>query len=364
MKTYQIPMVPGPVSVSREVLEAGLVNFGSADLEADYIELYKATEKALRRIMRTKNSVVIQTGEGMLALWGALKSCLVPGDKVLALSTGIFGYGIGEMAEHIGCEVRTLGFGFDETFTDFGLIEKAIREFQPKMITMVQNETPSGTMNPVAEIGALKAKYNVPLLYVDAVSGLGGSVVKTDEWQVDLCLGGSQKCLSAPASMSFLSVSDKAWEIIEKVGYAGYDALLPFRNAVRNSYFPYTPYWQGTAQLHRACEVLLEEGLSKVIERHRKVAGYCRKRIREMGLKLFPAFDAVPSPTVTAVYVPEKMSWKKLDVALREKGVVFGGNYGCLAGKVFRIGHMGTQADPDLVKRALDILEQQLRGGK
>lgn len=364
MKTYQIPMVPGPVSVSREVLEAGLVNFGSADLEADYIELYKATEKALRRIMRTKNSVVIQTGEGMLALWGALKSCLVPGDKVLALSTGIFGYGIGEMAEHIGCEVRTLGFGFDETFTDFGLIEKAIREFQPKMITMVQNETPSGTMNPVAEIGALKAKYNVPLLYVDAVSGLGGSVVKTDEWQVDLCLGGSQKCLSAPASMSFLSVSDKAWEIIEKVGYAGYDALLPFRNAVRNSYFPYTPYWQGTAQLHRACEVLLEEGLSKVIERHRKVAGYCRKRIREMGLKLFPAFDAVPSPTVTAVYVPEKMSWKKLDAALREKGVVFGGNYGCLAGKVFRIGHMGTQADPDLVKRALDILEQQLRGGK
>ena len=145
MKIYRIPMVPGPVSVSREVLEAGQENFGSADLEKEYIDLYKATEKSLRKIMQTKNSVVIQTGEGMLALWSALKSCLLPGDKVLVLSTGLFGYGMGGMAEAIGCEVRTVGFGFDETFTDFDLIEKAIREFQPKMITMVQNETPSGT---------------------------------------------------------------------------------------------------------------------------------------------------------------------------------------------------------------------------
>ena len=286
MKIYRIPMVPGPVSVSREVLEAGQENFGSADLEKEYIELYKATEKSLRKIMQTKNSVVIQTGEGMLALWSALKSCLLPGDKVLVLSTGLFGYGMGGMAEAIGCEVRTVGFGFDETFTDFDLIEKAIREFQPKMITMVQNETPSGTMNPVAEIGALKEKYAVPLLYVDAVSGLGGSVVKTDEWHIDLCLGASQKCLSAPASMSFLSVSDRAWEIIEEVGYVGYDALLPFRTAVKNAYFPYTPYWQGTAQLNKACELILEEGLGKVIARHQKVAGYCRERIVKMGLKL------------------------------------------------------------------------------
>ena len=133
MKIYRIPMVPGPVSVSREVLEAGQENFGSADLEKEYIELYKATEKSLRKIMQTKNSVVIQTGEGMLALWSALKSCLLPGDKVLVLSTGLFGYGMGGMAEAIGCEVRTVGFGFDETFTDFDLIEKAIREFQPKI---------------------------------------------------------------------------------------------------------------------------------------------------------------------------------------------------------------------------------------
>ncbi len=360
MKIYRIPMVPGPVSVSREVLEAGLENFGSADLEKDYVELYKATEKSLRKIMRTKNSIVIQTGEGMLALWGALKSSLLPGDRVLVLSTGLFGYGMGGMAESIGCEVRTVGFGFDETFTDFAVIEKAIEEFRPKMITMVQNETPSGTLNPVAEIGALKEKYGVPLLYVDAVSGIGGSVVKTDDWHIDFCLGASQKCLSAPASMAFLSVSEKAWEIIEEVGYAGYDALWPFRSAVKNAYFPYTPYWQGTAQLYKACELLLEEGLNKAILRHEKVAEYCRRRAREMGLRLFPAPDAVPSPTVTALYVPENKSWKNFDAALRAQGLVVGGNYGCLAGEVFRIGHMGTQADIKLVEEAMDIIGNTL----
>ena len=361
MKTYQIPMVPGPTSVSHEVLEAGMKNYGSADIEKDYVELYADTARMLGEIMQTKNQVVIQTGEGMLALWSALKSCLLPGDKVLALSTGLFGYGMGQMAESIGCEVRTMGFGFDETFTDFDLIEKAIREFQPKMITMVQNETPSGTMNPVEEIGLLKEKYGVPLLYVDAVSGIGGSVVKTDDWHIDLCLGGSQKCLSAPASMSFLSVSPKAWETIEKVQYVGYDALLPFHTAVKDSYFPYTPYWQGTAQLHKACELLLEEGLERVIERHEKVAEYCRERIEEMGLRLYPVADAVPSPTVTAVYVPENMTWEELDARLRDRGVVMGGNYGCLAGEVFRIGHMGSQANLNLVKEALDVLEEIVR---
>ena len=356
MKTYQISVVPGPVSVPREVLEAGQVNFGSADLEVEYLELYQDTEKALQQIMQTRNSMVIQTGEGMLALWSALKSCLKPGDKVLALSTGLFGTGIGKMAESIGCEVRLLEFAYDETLTDFELIERTISEFRPKMITMVQNETPCGTMNPVAEIGELKEKYGVPLLYVDAVSGIGGSMVKTDEWHIDLCLGASQKCLSAPASLAFLAVSEKAGQIVEETGYAGYDALAPFKDAVRNAYFPYTPYWQGLAQLNKACDLLLEEGLDHVLQRHREVAEYCRKRAVDMDLLLYPVKGAVPSPTVTAIYVPALFTMESLLVALRKKGLVVGGNYGSLADHVFRIGHMGTQANMNLIKEVMDII--------
>lgn len=357
MEKYLIPMVPGPVSVPQEILEVALHNYGSGDLEPECFMLYEETESLLQRLMKTSNQVVIQTGEGMLTLWTALKSTLQPGDRVLVISTGIFGYGFGAMAESIGCEVRTLAFGFDETIHDFDIVEKAIQEFKPKMITMVQCETPSGTLNPVQEIGNLKTKYNVPLLCVDMVSGVGGTPVAVDDWQVDLALGGSQKCLSAPASMSFLAVSPAAWEIVREVGYSGYEALLPFDGINQRRSFPYTPFWQGLAQLKKACELIFEEGLDNCIRRHQSVAEYCRTRVAEIGLRLYPAKGAVCSPTVTAIYVPNHLGWEKLDAELRLQGMVVGGNYDCLAGKVFRIGHMGSQANMNQVKEAMDILE-------
>ena len=357
MEKYLIPLVPGPVAVPQEILKVAATNFGSADFEPEYLALYKDTEKLLQKMMETRNRVVIQTGEGMLVLWTALKSTLKPGDRVLVLSTGLFGEGFGDMAKALGCEIRVLDFGYDETIHDFDAVEKAIVEFTPKMITMVQNETPSGTTNPVKEIGDLKVKHGVPLLCVDIVSGLGGTPVHVDDWHVDFALGGSQKCLSAPANMSFLSVSEEAWKIVAEVNYAGYEALLPFRNVTETGYFPYTPYWQGTAQLHKACELIFEEGLESCIARHEKVAIYCRERIKEMGLKIYPVKGAVCSPTVTAVYVPEHMTWERLDSELRVQGMVVGGNYGKLAGKVFRIGHMGSQANINLIKEAMDILE-------
>lgn len=357
MEKYLIPLVPGPVAVPHEILKVAAQNFGSADFEPEYLTLYRETEKLLQRMMKTQNRVVIQTGEGMLVLWTALKSTLRPGDRVLVLSTGIFGEGFGDMAKSMGCDVRVLDFGYDQTIHDFDTIEKAILEFKPKMITMVQNETPSGTTNPVKEIGDLKVKHGVPLLCVDIVSGLAGTDINVDAWNVDFALGGSQKCLSAPANMSFLSVSDQAWEIVKDVKYAGYEALLPFLTVRETGYFPYTPYWQGTAQLRKACELIFEEGLDCCIARHERVAAYCRERVQEMGLKLYPVEGAICSPTVTAVYVPEHMTWERLDSELRLQNMVVGGNYGRLAGKVFRIGHMGSQANINLIKEAMDILE-------
>lgn len=357
MERYLIPLVPGPVNVPREILNMAAQNFGSADLEPEYVSLYLETESLLQKIMRTKNRIVIQTGEGMLGLWTALKSTLVAGDRVLVLSTGLFGEGFADMAKAIGCEVRLMAFEYNETLCDFETIEREIREFSPKMITMVQNETPSGTMNPVQEVGDLKEKYGVPLLCVDVVSGVGGSDVRIDDWHVDLALGGSQKCLSAPANMSFLSVSDAAWEIVKEVKYAGYEALLPFLSATETGYFPYTPYWQGTAQLKKACELIMEEGLENCIARHERMARYCRERIQGMDLRLYPAEEAVCSPTVTAVRVPDYTTWERLDNDLRVQGMVVGGNYGRLAGHVFRIGHMGSQANINLLKEAMDILE-------
>ncbi|MDL2321285.1 aminotransferase class V-fold PLP-dependent enzyme [Desulfosarcina sp. OttesenSCG-928-B08] len=351
-----LSMIPGPVRVPDAIRDVYAQAYGSADLEPDFIELYKRTQRQFKSLLNTRNDIVFMTGEGMLALWSALKSCLVPGDRVLSVATGVFGYGIAEMAQTLGADVKTVGFGYDETINDMARIEAAMAAFKPRMVTAVHCETPSGTLNPLEELGRLKNAYQIPLFYVDAVASVGGAPVLADDWHIDLCLGASHKCLSAPPDMSFLSVSQKAWEIIEAVGYVGYDALKPFHTAVADRYFPYTPNWQGLAALHAAGALLLEEGLENSFIRHDQVARHCRQRLEEMGIRGFPVQGAVCAPTVTAAWIPEGMSWARWNARLREKGLVVAGSYGPLADKVFRIGHMGTQARPEYVDQAMDVI--------
>jgi len=360
MKTYDIPLVPGPTICPPEVLAAYQVNYGSGDLEMDFIGLYAEVEMQLRHILATKNKIAIQTGEGMLALWGALKSCLRPGDKVLAIATGPFGFGIGAMARACGAEVRTVGFEYDEV-ADPMLVEKAIVEFGPKMVTAVHCETPCGTLNPIGAIGALVAKYEVPLYYVDAVASAGGANLEVDGWHIDLCLVGSQKVFSMPPDLAMVAVSEKAWTIIDEVDYQGYDALKPWRTALKDRYFPYTPSWHSLAALNVACRLILAEGRLTTIWRHQEVAHYCRQRLADMGLELFPKSAAACAPTVTAVKVPEHLGWEELDRRLRARGMVVGGSWEKLAGKVFRIGHMGHQARRELVERGMDVLQAVIR---
>ena len=113
MQTYEIPLVPGPTAVCQEVLAAYHVDYGSADLEPEFLKLYADAQSKLQQIMDTKNQMALMSGEGMVALWGALKSAVQPGDKVLAIATGVFGYGIGDKARAVGAEVETVGFEYD-----------------------------------------------------------------------------------------------------------------------------------------------------------------------------------------------------------------------------------------------------------
>ncbi len=154
-------------------------------------------------------------------------------------------------------------------------------------------------------------------------------------------------------------MSEKAWEVIDQVNYVGYDAVKPFKRAVEKHYFPYTPGWQATAGLNAGTEAILQEGIEACFRRHAEAAAYCRQRLVEIGYSLYPAPGAVPSPTVTAVQLPEGILWSEFDRRLRSHGLAVGGSYGPIAGKVFRLGHMGTQADRVLVKQALEILEKE-----
>jgi aspartate aminotransferase-like enzyme len=246
------------------VRRAYLTDYGSPDPEREYIQLYAQVQGQLRSILNTQNRIAIMTGEGMIALWGALKSCTDRGDRVLAVSTGVFGHGIGEMAATVGADVRWVEFGYDEVPKP-DPVEEAIQDFEPKMVTAVHCEMPSGTLNPVDQVGELVRKCNVPLYYVDAVASAGGTPVLVDEWGIDLCLIGTEKALSAFPYLAGVAVSERAWKVITGVDYQAYDALLPYRDALEDAWFPYTPAWASLAALHEACRLVLDEGLEHVL---------------------------------------------------------------------------------------------------
>jgi aspartate aminotransferase-like enzyme len=294
----------------------------------------------------------------MLALWGALKSVIRPGDRVLSVATGIFGYGIGDMARQIGAEVEVAGFDYDQAI-DPGPVREKARHFRPRLVTAVHCETPSGVLNPLAEVGEICQETGA-LFYVDVVASGGGVPVDVDACHIDLGLLGSQKVLSLLPDLSMVTVSERAWEAVEEVNYPGYDALKPWRTGWRNRYLPYTHNWHALASLRIAIARLLKEGLDRAYARHAAAAAYCRQRLQAMNIRLFPASEAFSSPTVTAAYVPEGWTWERLDEALRSHGMAVGGNYGPLAGKVFRIGHMGSQANMTLVEEGMNVLAQVL----
>jgi len=355
MEKYPISLVPGPVTIAPEVLAVYQHNYGSSDLENDFFDLYRHCETQLKIVLETQNDIAILSGEAMSALWGAMKSVVRPGDRVLAVASGIFGFGFAEMARQLGAQVEVVAFGYNEV-ADTERVRMAAKRFRPRLVTAVHCETPSGTLNPLIEIGEVCREIDA-LYYVDFVASAGGAPVQVDHCHIDLGLLGSQKVLSLMPDLSMVSISSRAWAAINEVGYVGYDALEPWRKAIDERYMPYTHNWQAMAGLKVSLDMLIAEGLEASYQRHAEVAKYCRHRLDAMGIKLWAKREEFAAPTVTAAEVPFGWEWRNFDQALRSQGVVVGGNYGPLAGKVFRIGHMGTQANHKLVASGLDLLE-------
>lgn len=296
MSYAPIPMVPGPVALHEDVIAVLGRDYGSGQVESDFLCLYDAASRGIGKLMGTKDDVVLMTGEGMLALWGALKSCLKPGDHVVSVGTGVFGDGIGEMAESFGCIVEKVSLPYDCSIreSDLAAVEEAIRRVKPVMLTAVHCETPSGTLNPIGLLGKLKKDLGVPLFYVDTVAGLGGAPVHMDEWNVDLMLGGSQKCLSCPPSMSMVGVSSAAWERMKEVNYQGYDAILPFRTVRTDGRCPYTPNWHGVAALYAGTQAIFKEGMDAAFGPPRGRSGPVPGRARRTRHQ---ALDGLPTPS-------------------------------------------------------------------
>ena len=353
-------MTPGPTEVSEEVRRAMSRKITNPDLDPDFFDFYLDVSSKLQQILRTKNDVIIMSGEGILGLESACASLIEPGDRVLVLDNGIFGRGFADFADLYGAEVIRWEFPYNKEIDIDKLEAKLAEEHDFKFATFVHCETPTGVINNAEAITSLLNEYNI-LSVVDSVSAIGGVPIEVDNWGIDIILGGSQKCLSVPPGLTFMSVSDAAWEAVNnrKTAVRGYYTNLQlWQNWYEEKYFPYTQAVRDIYALDAALNKWLAD--KEVFKRHSKIASAVRHAIKESNLNLYA--ENGYSDTVTAIEIPEGISYQELNQLMTEShNVMIAASLGEFEDKLIRIGHMGENCYEEKLYRTLKAFDHSLR---
>ncbi len=353
-------MTPGPTCIHESVRRAMSAEITNPDLDEGFYEFYKDTCSKLKEIMKTQNDVLILSGEGILGLEAACASLIEPGDRILCIDNGIFGNGFGDFAKMYGGEVVYFKSDYRKAVDAEDLEEFLKENGSFKIATLVHCETPSGITNPVKDICPILKKYGI-LSVVDSVSAIGGEPLETDHWGMDIVLGGSQKCLSAPPGLTFLSISPKAWDLILNrhtpiTGF--YCNLSHWKHWYEEKWFPYTQPVSDICGLSAAAGRLLEEG--GAVSRHERMAEAVREALTKSGLELYPLNGF--ANTVTTVCIPEGISFRDIyEGMLKSHHIMIAGAFGFLKDKVFRIGHMGENCREEKLYLTLKALNDVLK---
>jgi len=342
-------LTTGPVDAYPQVLR-GLSRPVLYDYDPAFLGFYERVVEKLRAALRTQHMPVILQGEPVLGLEAGAASLIARNDVALNLVSGVYGAGFGYWARRHCAELIEIRVPFDEVI-DPGRVA-ALLKARPeiKIVAVCHHDTPSGTINPVAEIGRIVAAHGAYLL-VDAVSSFGGMDIDPDTCHADLFVTGPNKCLGCPPGLSLIGVTPRAWEKMKNSPDAPRDSvlsILDWEHAWRRDRpFPYTPSVAEINGLDAALDLYLTEGPEHVWARHALTAKACRAGVLAMGLRLWPADERTASPTTTAVRIPGTIEDAALRAAARARyGVVFSSGRGETLGKLVRIGHMGPTARP------------------
>src|SRR5439155_5518136 len=258
----------GPVMASPRVL-AALGSPITYHYDPAFLEAFRRTERKLAEIFRTENDILLMQGEAVLGLEAAARSLVKEGTPVLNLVQGIFGKGMGYWLKDFGAELHELEVPHNDAVEPAD-VERYLQEHpEIELVTLVHSETPSGTLCDAAAIGA-SARAHGALTLVDCVSSLGGIPFRTDEWQLDVCVAGPQKCLAGPPGMSLMTVNEAAWDRIRsnpQAPRASFLSMLDWKEQwLDGDKFPFTPSVSDVHGVEAACDELLEEGLEASIE--------------------------------------------------------------------------------------------------
>jgi pyridoxamine---pyruvate transaminase len=320
------------------------------DYDPVFQERFRETERLVAELFQTTKDVVLMQGEAVLGIEAAARGVVTPGLKCLNLVSGVYAKWFGAWLRDYGAEVVEVEVPYDEALDPAQVREELERHGDFALVALVHSETPSGVENPLAEIGPM-AKDAGALMFADVVSAVGGTELLTDEWGVDIAIGGPQKCLAGPPGMSLCVISEDAWAAIERNPNAprgSFLSLLDWRDTwIKGGRvkYPYTPSVSDVNGVHAAVGECLDDGLDEVIARHATAARACREGVKAMGLELWPRSEDYAAHCVTAIRCPEGAEVKPTLSHIREGyGVMLSGGYGELTERLFRLGHMGPGA--------------------
>jgi aspartate aminotransferase-like enzyme len=315
-------------------------------------EIITDVTKKLKKVFHTKEDILILTTSGTGGLEAAIVNTLSPKDKAIAVSIGTFGDRFAQIAESFGANVIKMAFPYGSA-ADPDEIKKVLKKNpDAKAFLITHNETSTGVTNDLQAIAKLVKENSNALLIVDGVSSVAAIPLPTDKWGCDIVITASQKGFGTPPGVTMLSMSKDAWKAYTTSKMPKF--YLDLGKAKKSFEKKQTPFTPATHQIHAlnvGLDIMLKETLPVIIKRHESAAQKIRKAVKELGLELL-APESHASPVLTAVKTDRANEIVK---AMRTKGVEVAGGYGPLAGKIFRIGHLGvfSMAEIDQTIKAL-----------
>jgi aspartate aminotransferase-like enzyme len=354
-------LAPGPTPVPPEVLLSvamPIIHHRSPD----FLPVLDSAKKGLQWLFQTKNDVLILASTGTGGMVGAVNNFFNPGEKVLVINGGKFGERWTKICQAYGLKV-------EEIVVDWGysikpdMVEAALKKDPEIKAVFVQaTETSTGVYHDIEGLGKVIKNYPDTLFVVDAISALVAQDIKTDGWNIDIMVGGSQKGLMLPPGLAFVSVSDKAWKKSEtsKMPRFYFNFKKERENLAKNQ-TNFTSAVTLIIGLNEAIKILQKEGLENVFKRHAKLANATREAVKALGLGIYSKES--PSNSVTAIEMPEGIDGQLVYKTLREKyGITGAGGQDRAKGKIFRLAHLGYADTFDIITgiAALEMVLKQL----
>jgi alanine-glyoxylate transaminase/serine-glyoxylate transaminase/serine-pyruvate transaminase len=366
MKTRPLLMIPGPVDLEPEVVEA-MARPAKSHLAPDFVAAFSRLLGNLREVFGAPDGQpFVVAGSGTLAMEIAVANVVEPGDRAVVVDTGYFSARIADILERHGAEVTRVGAPLGAV-PDLADVERAVAAAKPKVVTVTHVDTSTAVLAPVADVARI-ARAHGALAIADGVCSVGGEALRMRDWDVDVALTASQKALGAPPGLAVVVAGKRAMDAWRarrtKVAayYADFGQWLPILEAyeAKKSMYFATPPVQLVEALDEAVALLLAEGMEARVARHARVAAAFRAAWSAMKLAMLPVSEAVAAHTLSAVYYPSGVDGSLVARIGEEGALVAGGLHPEARTKYFRVGHMG-RTGPHEVLGTVGAIERALR---